>query len=518
MFSGFNREQEYTPLAQEEEEDDDQFIDNNENNKSLLVSNDNENDSEGHEQEFANGGSSLSLKGNNNKRGLSEEDEVGGGSGTAGSYFGSGFPFGFNAICMCITVTIACVLLLGISSFVVIMFRVKQIAAEMKDDKPIVVLVGIDGFRHDFLEKFAAQTSVLRQMAEKDGVKAERLIPVFPSTTLPNMYSIVTGNYPAKHGILGKEVFDRDSYNSYNLSDPNVFLSVPIWNTIEQAKIPTASVHWFGGNVKINGSQPTYTNDDIILSKDRVHKVLSHLDKKRNIRPRFISLYLDEVDRAAHSNGVDSDETKKAVKQVNDAIGTLLQGIKKRGSYIPNVQVIIVSDHGMIDIKDNQTDLKNIFMSDTKVRVIPSNSAVANVFSEGTDELYTKLEVIGEMSKQFAVYDTNTQRDDRLVKLKYTGSSRIGDIVLVAKPGYVIHNSDIPLVKASHGYDPKECPEMNGIFLAQGTRFQKAGKTVAEFENISIYPLICKLLNVACPTDRDGKLGVVSELLVADSK
>ncbi len=65
----------------------------------------------------------------------------------------------------------------------------------------ILVLVSLDGFRWDYLEKFKAQTPHLNQLAT-DGVHMERLIPVFPSLTFPNHYTIVTGLWPEHHGII----------------------------------------------------------------------------------------------------------------------------------------------------------------------------------------------------------------------------------------------------------------------------------------------------------------------------
>ena len=45
-----------------------------------------------------------------------------------------------------------------------------------------------------------------------------------------------------------------------------------------------------------------------------------------------------------------------------------------------------------------------------------------------------------------------------------------------------------------HGYDP-QLPNMHGIFYAVGPNL-KSGLHIPEFENIHIYPLICKLLDI----------------------
>src|SRR5438105_643715 len=73
--------------------------------------------------------------------------------------------------------------------------------------KPTVVLISFDGFRWDYPEK--AETPILHALM-KSGVTAKSLIPVFPSITFPNHYSIITGLYPEHHGIVGNEMWDPE--------------------------------------------------------------------------------------------------------------------------------------------------------------------------------------------------------------------------------------------------------------------------------------------------------------------
>ena len=61
-------------------------------------------------------------------------------------------------------------------------------------------MISLDGFRWDYVERF--NPPHLSGFI-KNGVKAESLIPSFPSKTFPNHYTIATGMYPDKHGILG---------------------------------------------------------------------------------------------------------------------------------------------------------------------------------------------------------------------------------------------------------------------------------------------------------------------------
>ena len=64
---------------------------------------------------------------------------------------------------------------------------------------PIVILVAFDGWRWDYLDTLDAPA--LAAMAAR-GVRADGLIPVHPSLTFPNHYTLVTGLRPARHGIV----------------------------------------------------------------------------------------------------------------------------------------------------------------------------------------------------------------------------------------------------------------------------------------------------------------------------
>src|SRR5271168_1960309 len=56
-----------------------------------------------------------------------------------------------------------------------------------------VILVSIDGFRADYLDR--GVTPNLKVLAD-GGARAERMLPSFPSLTFPNHYTLVTGLVP----------------------------------------------------------------------------------------------------------------------------------------------------------------------------------------------------------------------------------------------------------------------------------------------------------------------------------
>ncbi len=87
----------------------------------------------------------------------------------------------------------------------VLLVAASRISAQTQ--APIVVLISIDAFRWDYLQRPGAKR--LRAIAAH-GVRAERLVPSFPTKTFPNHYTIVTGLYPEHHGITANAMQDSD--------------------------------------------------------------------------------------------------------------------------------------------------------------------------------------------------------------------------------------------------------------------------------------------------------------------
>lgn len=106
-----------------------------------------------------------------------------------------------------------------------------------------VVLISFDGWRWDYDQKAPAPN--LQKLFAR-GVRAERLIPSFPSKTFPNHYSIVTGLYPAHHGIVANNIFDPESGLKFGLSDRKAvgdsrwWGGEPIWIGAQKAGLRSA--------------------------------------------------------------------------------------------------------------------------------------------------------------------------------------------------------------------------------------------------------------------------------------
>lgn len=60
-----------------------------------------------------------------------------------------------------------------------------------------LLLILLDGFRHDYLDTDRNELPGFQKMTQM-GVKAEYLIPEFPTLSYPNYYSIMTGEHAAQ--------------------------------------------------------------------------------------------------------------------------------------------------------------------------------------------------------------------------------------------------------------------------------------------------------------------------------
>jgi hypothetical protein len=76
----------------------------------------------------------------------------------------------------------------------------------------------------------------------------------------------------------------------------------------------------------------------------------------------------------------------------------------------------------------------------------------------------------------------------------------IAPIVAVASEGYFL-SPDVLSGKTgrgAHGYN-NSLASMQAIFMARGPNFASSpNKLIPPFENVNVYPLICRILDIAC--------------------
>ncbi|HET6566012.1 MAG TPA: ectonucleotide pyrophosphatase/phosphodiesterase, partial [Xanthomonadales bacterium] len=235
-------------------------------------------------------------------------------------------------------------------SFLLLFSPIGTQAARDESDRPTVLLVSIDGFRWDYLEKYP--TPAIHRLAQR-GVRAEALLPVFPTLTFPNHYSIATGLFPQNHGIVANTFPNAGQSDWYiykraeSAQDGSWYGGTPIWVAAHNAGLQTAAFFFPGSEADIQGVKPDrwFAYDKSISGSKRVKQVLEWLAEPPDTRPQMITMYFDDVDDHSHWSGVGSRQAEKAIARVDGYIRRLLQGID-RLPHGKQVTLVLVSDHG----------------------------------------------------------------------------------------------------------------------------------------------------------------------------
>jgi predicted AlkP superfamily pyrophosphatase or phosphodiesterase len=382
---------------------------------------------------------------------------------------------------------------------------------------PTVILVSFDGWRADYHTR-TSLPNLERLMAR--GVTADSMLPSFPSKTFPNHYTIVTGQYPGRHGIVANNIWDPATGRTFALSrrqevqDPMWWGGEPIWVTAGKAGLRTATMFWPGSEAPIGARQPTYwlPYDARVAGSARVAQVLAWLDLPESERPAFIGAYFEETDNAGHE-GPDLPGLTDALRTCDAHLGALMAGLDARGLG-GRVNLVVVSDHGMAQTSIERVIILDDYISLDAVRVVDINPTLGIVPKAGAED--TVYRALRSAHPHLRVY----RRTETPAHWHYRTHPRIPPIVGVVDEGWqIMTRAGFEALRATgqgqvsgqHGYDPRKARSMRALFVASGPAF-RTGVTVKPFENVSVYNVLAQVLGVT-PAPNDGDPAVVTRLL-----
>jgi predicted AlkP superfamily pyrophosphatase or phosphodiesterase len=371
-----------------------------------------------------------------------------------------------------------------------------------------VVLISLDGFRPDYLERHSPPT--LLRLA-REGVLAEAMIPVFPTLTFPNHYSIVTGLHPESHGVVGNTMYDPVFDATFTLRNEGPredrwWGGEPIWATAEKQGLRSAAFFWPATEAEIAGVRPTrwMRYDGSVPYETRVDSVLAWLSLPDGERPRMVTLYFDEPDHTAHEDGPFAPTVRGAVLRADSALARLVAGLEARGLY-DAVNLIVVSDHGMVEVSAE--------------RIAPIADVIDPelVHAVTTGAVFTGWSRSGDNAGLVAALNRlpNVQawlREDVPERLRFRNHRRIPPVVAIADEGWMIVRTRESRMTARgmHGFD-NALPSMRAFFLARGPAFRD-GVRIPEFNNVDVYPLMARVLGIA-PAPNHGTLAIAGAAL-----
>src|SRR4051812_46694124 len=121
-------------------------------------------------------------------------------------------------------------------------------SAQTRKPAKRVILISLDGLDARYLnrrDEYHLRIPTLRRLMS-EGAAARGVTSVYPSVTYPAHTTIATGALPARHGILGNEIFeppDTTQTGEWNWFARDIKADT-LWNAAARAGLKTALISW----------------------------------------------------------------------------------------------------------------------------------------------------------------------------------------------------------------------------------------------------------------------------------
>lgn len=390
-----------------------------------------------------------------------------------------------------------------------------------------VIVMVFDGLAPALVER--AETPNLDRMA-REGTSTDAMVPPFPSISLIGGFTISTGCWPARHGIVTNRFLDPERGLYDHASDADWLLDCEgLHEAAERQGVPTATLAWYGEVSGTRGKLAREVNyhpdwqsrpDD----RTRAREIAALVARPDDTRPDLILAYLNGPDGAAHFEGIDSATARAATERSDEAVGIVLDAVRAAGRE-RDTTMIVTTDHGMVPVGEMINAEYLLRANDIEGMALATGTTAFLYLAEGED--------IDAVATKLAHYEEfDVLRPGISPELATVGDGpRMGDLVLAARPPHVMEDRSAwpewlrwvavtgptmvdtsGTLPASHGYAPgTPGADVNGVLYAWGSGIP-AGRKAGPVRAIDIHPTITHLLGIEPGRPIDGR--VSRELLV----
>lgn len=421
-----------------------------------------------------------------------------------------------------------------------------------QEKTPVLIMVSVDGMKPEYVthaDEHGAKVPNLRKMM-REGTYAEGVQGVVPTVTYPSHTTLVTGVWPAKHGIYANSLFDplEKGHEAWYWYAED--LKVPtLYNAAMAAGRTTASIQWpVTVGAKVTWDIPEVwragdANDLKLVRAVSTPGLLAEAEKEIGIyrggidsaveadevrgkyaewilekkRPSLLLLHLLALDHIEHETGVYSAEDLAVIERLDAAIGKLRATAE---SIFPGrVIFAVVSDHGFVNV-EHEVNFGPAFVeaglitldakgktTDWKAFPWTTGGSAAIVLKDPND-----AEVAGKVRALLAKLASDPANGiDRVLEaddLHKRGGFPTASFFVGLKPGWKNgHALTGPMLKpvklsGTHGA-LNDLPELRSSFFVVGPGVP-AGEKFALIDMRDIAPTLAKLAGLSLPS-ADGK-------------
>ncbi len=435
-----------------------------------------------------------------------------------------------------------------------------------------VLMISIDGLKPEYITQADAhgmKLPFLRTLM-RDGAYAEGVVGIWPTVTYPSHTTLLTGVWPAEHGIYNNLEFDPEHHYSgaWNWYAPEIRVPT-LWRAAHQAGLRTASVGWpvsvgatdvdylipefwrsadpSGGSGALNPadrlliaglSRPAtlleqlepaageyMMGNDTSIGGDEI-KTRYTVEILRKEKPAFMTLHLSSLDETQHAHGPFSPDADADLEALD---GMMARLEKAAVAADPSAVVVLVSDHGFMTLSHlvnlyipflQAGLIEATFTPEAKTPVISSWKAepwlaggMAAIVLHDPNDHVTEQQVKAMLDKLAADPANGIAAILDRDAIRKRGAFPNAAFLVVMKPGYYLGSATsgslvtvIPTTRGSHGFSP-EYPEMHSSFFA-------VGKGIAQHRDLGVVdmrqiaPTVAKILKVQMPTAKAAPLRV----------
>jgi predicted AlkP superfamily pyrophosphatase or phosphodiesterase len=255
-------------------------------------------------------------------------------------------------------------------------------AAAQEKPAPLLVVISVDGLRPDYVtaaDVHGARVPNLRKFL-REGTFAEGVTGVIPTVTYPSHTTLVTGVWPAKHGILANTTFDPLQKNHEGWYWYAEDIRVPtLWDAAAAAGRTTASIQWpVTVGAKINWNIPELwragTAEDAKLlrvvstpgllaeGKAAIGEYRGGIDASpesdevrgkyavwilENKHPGLLTVHLIALDHIEHEAQAFSPKAMAVLERLDAVVGKIREAAERVAP--GRAFVAVVSDHGFVN-------------------------------------------------------------------------------------------------------------------------------------------------------------------------
>ncbi len=432
-----------------------------------------------------------------------------------------------------------------------------------------VLMISIDGLKPEYVTQADARgmkLPYLRSMMQ-NGTYADGVIGVWPTVTYPSHTTLITGVYPATHGIYNNLEFDPQMrYSGAWHWYASEIKSPTLWKVAHNAGLSTASIGWpvSVGATDVDWLIPEFwrsadpsaaTNpaDRLLLSAlARPDTLIQQLEPAagpymmgndtsvagdemktryalellRKFKPAFMTLHLSSLDDAQHAHAPFSPEADQTLEAIDGMVARLAAAVVSND---PSAVLVVVSDHGFMNIS-HLVNLYIPFLEAGLVQATVNPQTKAPVITSWKAQPWMAGGMAAIMLNNPDDHETASQVRALLDKLAADPANGIAEVLdhdaiarreafpdaaflVVLKPGYYTGPgttgslvTEIPGNRGSHGFSP-EYPEMRASFFAVGAGVAHH-RDLGVVDMRRIAPTVAGILNVPMPSAKQEPFSI----------